>query len=297
MRRPALKTRSARHGFTIVELLVTLAIVGLLIGLTFPVMNKLTEYSRGSAGANAVSVAVNAARIYNHRMAESDKGSAGDPFPPGADYSGTAALFTPAGEIRLVINDQAAATSGGSFPTNTLEAQGFNGYKDIDGIDYVTLPRTAGIVGVIRTGDTGVPADDLELIPPPFAIRFNKHGQVIVPPTPMTDADYLYYDGDYDSPAAYETGKDRGSPHGTSPYNPQDWTAANAIASGNVGPEGRYELPFEKIEVVSGVILFDAGQLTLTQDTYTATADVQWFLDNGTPLYFSRLSGLVLTNE
>jgi prepilin-type N-terminal cleavage/methylation domain-containing protein len=292
-----IRPRTTRFGFTLIELMVVLLLITSVITLGIPTLRKLTEFSRGSAGVNSISVAVNAARIYNHRLERSDLGDS-IASGMGADYSGTAVLFTPAGEIRLVENNQhAATTSSPSSENDYLETTDLNGYKDIDGVDYVTIPASAGVMGVVRTGSN---PGDIELLPPPFAICFNQFGQIVVPPTLTQDKDFIYYDSDYNG--VYNISNGRGSS-----YDPTEWNGVDEASDPGEedlavydSTENKRLLPFEKIEVVSAVILYDARELTASKDRYTPSADpdeVKRVFDHGTPLYFSPLTGLVLTSE
>lgn len=339
--------RRVAHGpaFTLIELLVAISIISLLVGISFPILSKLNDYGRGKAGVTTVSVAVNAARMYSQRMPtkySADHTASGFPYPVGADYSGTAALFTPAHEIRLVVNDQAATDTGlhdstnwqrarlewgGRTVSNTVPPK-INGYTDYEPVDPIRLPDSAGILGVIRTGPGPY---DLRLITPPFAVCFDQHGQIVVPPMieisgSFPPEDFLYYDGDEDR--NYETDRGRHD-HRTvgnrltaehNDYNHRDWSRDQAKADSpkRITDDGKVHLPFDKIEVVGAVLLYDASKDSLDRPAYTnepserfidgvkvdpATGDpidipdAEWLVLNGTMINFSRQTGLALSGE
>lgn len=293
------RPRTTRRAFTLMELLVVLGLIAIAVGITVPALDALQRSGRGGAAANSISVAVNAARIYNHRIGHSDLGDAGWPYADEARYSGTAALFTPAGEVRLVVNDQAASDQDGQFiEGDDGPGDGF-AFRDIQDIDYIRLPRTARLVGVRYDGD-GTP----QVLPPPFAVRFNEYGNI------ATDDDYIYYDRNDKGYYATDAGR---SEYDNGNYNPDNWSRTTAP----IREDGRRELPFDRIEVVSGVIAFNTREYynylnhreaegdeldetfadlgPLLRDAY-AGEDVdsatRRLAENSTPINFSPLTGL-----
>jgi len=256
-------------GFTLIELLVVIIIFVIMVGVSFPFLKSMLKTTKGRSGQTSLSTAVNAVRIMNHRMEDKNDATFGD-------YSGTAVLVTPGGEIRFVINDRSALNSEGVL----LESLGSNGYVDINGVEYLTLPKNAGIVGVVRRN-----SKTIRLIPPPFSIRFDEFGHMAI------DQPLIYYDGDSDG--RYEDLKRSLN------YNPRDYDPrANFDLEPNQDTK-RYELPFEAIETVNAVILFDnSGKIgaLIDQGWYESG----WVFDKLTDpdfssaYYFSPHTGLVL---
>ena len=263
--------------FTLVEMLVVIGLMAILVGASLPALNAMRTNIGSSAAVNSVSAATNAARIYTHRLGETDKSAAGDPFPDGADYSGTAAIFTPSGNIRLAVNDQAA-----SGPSSKLEPER-NGYRDIQHLDYVSMPAAAGVVGVKRTGSN---PEDIEVVAPPFAICFRSNGHLV-----MSGGD-VFYDGDYDG--TYEVSNVRPADYSPDPHN------ARVVDFSRDPSTGKYPLPFERLPTVTALIAYDAGAF---RDSDIGWADsaadsrAEWMLERGTPINFSPQSGLAITNQ
>ncbi len=110
-------------------------------------------------------------------------------------------------------------------------------------------------------------------------MRIDEAGHV------ATDEDYIYYDSNYNG--QYDTNDGRGAS-----YDPDDWNPG--ISSVSQNSEGRYYLPFEKIETVNAVIVFSARNFRLSGKSYS---DVSWFLENGQAVNFSPMSGLSITQE
>lgn len=326
-----LTRHAAARAFTIIELLVVILIISASLATVVPLIGALTRTSRVEAGINTISAAINAARILSHRYKETDKGTGGwPPYPINADYSGTAVIFCPGGDIRFVINDQKAYTgtvtpgagpgpsptftpSAGASDTsfienfgttgNTVHPNKANGYRDLSGIDYAKLPNGSGIVGVRRTG-TG--ATDVEFLAPPFAVRFNERGQV------ASDQIVIYYDSNYDG--IYGNGggnvKARRIDFSSPNYNPANWLPKSNV-TGNLAildtSSKTYTLPFEQIETVNAVVLYDENKFArdgLAWGTSTTAAITTWMQDNlptderrdanSRALYFSPYTGLII---
>lgn len=303
------RDHTTSDAFTLIELLVVLSLIAIVIGIAVPAMDALQRSGRGAAAANSISTATNAAQIYSHRIRQSDLGPAGSPYSPDATYSGTAALFTPLGEIRLVVNDQAALDQEGEFIEGDDSSAEGNAYNDIAGIDYIRLPRSAYVVGVRyctpdEDTDDLCEAGALRVLPPPFAVRFNEYGHV------ATDEPYLYYDSNYKG--HYDTENSQ-RPNN---YNPDDWSREQAPMNHEFGVR---LLPFDRIETVNAVISFNAREFynfqnhmldagndydevyeRLSDELLDAYADgsddphVQRLADNSTPINFSPLTGLAI---
>lgn len=276
---------TTRSAFTIIEMLVVIAIMSLLLLIAFPTINMMQRLTGTTAGLNTISVGVVAARHYATRRTVDL--SAVDPTYAGLNYSGAALLVTPAREMRLVESDQLAEDGNGELLQQNTEP--FNGYKDIDDAEYITMPKRTGIVGLMRNNDETMPS----LFTPPFAIVFNNHGQLVVgQPSDDTGVALVVYDGDGNG--AHEVTDKR-----KSTYDPDDWQDIwNDTAN-------KFELPFEVIDSVVGVIVFeetdlraaqasDGGNLNLKSSGNTGplNSDARdWILENGTPVFFNRYTG------
>ena len=288
-----------RRGFTITELIVSLTIAGLMAGITIPAMTSLARNSKQAVAVNSVASTVAAARAYAIRdMADLQSTHIDDPEFDGFTYSGAAAVFTPAREIRLVENDQLARNGNN---TGYLEPK-LNGYRDIPNRDYTRLPSGVGVVGLARGG---TPIGTL-LLTPPFAIRFDSTGKLIAAqPTGVSAEHAVRYDGNYNG--LYRSTVERDS---IEDYNPDLWDPdrADAQTTDSPGnnfarlPDGRYTLPYDALEAVVGVVLYSDGDLRaavslpnpLSALDASGKLDPQveaWILENGRVMLFDRYSG------
>lgn len=241
--------RVSRGAFSLIEMLVVIAIIASLLVVTAVGVGAMTRDNWLSAGQNTVNVATTAIRAYSTRsIGNLLPGSVGANYP-GGNYSGSALIFCPSGEIRLVENNQKATVPGPASPdpvaADYIEGAGLNAYEDISGREYVSMPKAAGVLGVVRSGGS------LYFLTPPFAIRFNQDGQLI-PGDPATpDANQVFYDGDCDG--GITVGDTR-----TNAYNVRDWDAtiggSQAILDSN---KKRYRLGFERFETVVAVLIYD----------------------------------------
>ncbi len=285
--------RSHRHGFTLLELLVVITVIGVLLGTLAAGTTMMIRSNQTAMAMNTIAAAVTASRAYA-TADKMDLEDLGDPQYAGVTFSGAAVLFTPAGELRLVENDQYAMD--GSSPQKLLEPKNQNGYADVSGREYLKLPGDAGVVGIAR-GTLG-----LYLYTPPFAIRFDEHGNLISGQNLGVNFDRLvYYDGNiYNNKYTSSTRPNN--------YNPDLW---DPNSPGYINrwdtTELKYKLPFEKIETVVGVVVYskralrDAGlnhDGTGGTDSLNAAATT-WLLDpnakNGRIMFFSRHSGTKIT--
>ncbi|MBB6431471.1 prepilin-type N-terminal cleavage/methylation domain-containing protein [Algisphaera agarilytica] len=289
--------RTCDRGFTLIELIVAIAIIGLMVGLSFPVLQTMQQSSRVSSATNTVSVAVDAARS----LAATENNFAIGVLPGGltGNYDGTAIIFTPSGECRLVVNDQLAVNGAGN-PLELLTPPK-NGYRDIEGRDYIILPKGTGVAGMRRnTNATSI--NGLVFVPPPFAVAFDENGKLIVGTASASSDRAVYYDKDADGD--YTTGD--GRPGG---YNPDDWDARINPGVATVGdisdPKNRlrYELPYEQIETVTAIVIYD--KQTFDVDTggwgSASAADIQAFMtqDDDTLakiFFFSPTTGAIIRN-
>ena len=304
--------------FTLIEMIVVVAIVGILLLITFPTLAILTKHNRAEAGTNTIEVAVALARAFAPRKVPS-LGIINPSFPS-ATYSGTAIIFTPGGEIRLVENDQVALQPG----STPLEPS-FNGYADIADRDYVKMPQGAAVVGITRAG---AGENGLKLLPPPFAVRFDENGYLVVGDPANADDRTVFYDAN--SNGLYDITKTRSDPWWTPPstsqYEPAYWDPGtieyNEVAQDDstdtpgIHPDTkRQKLPFEAIESVAGMLVYDQNKFTGDGGTWhgdvpTTGDDVpttgcgvdgqqacasidQWLQDNGKAIFFNRYTGTI----
>lgn len=266
MRHQPSNTTSGR-AFSLIELLIVIAIMGLLAAMIIPMINPFMRFATGGSTTNTINAAVAAARAF------ATNGPADlHPIIDNASFSGAAIIFTPSNELRLVWNDQYALdVSGNHLESNTSHTRGLNGYRDIPGRDYIQLPNDAGIVGIARNS-TGDPV----LITPPFAVRFNEHGVVVASPI-QDDAhpDMVFYDanhdGRFDIDNSYTAnGARRSNPYNpasinllysSNPYTPDYWDPRSPLynrADATIydSSQLRHKLPFERLEAVVAVLIF-----------------------------------------
>jgi prepilin-type N-terminal cleavage/methylation domain-containing protein len=282
--RPA--SRRSPRGFSIIELMVSVSIIALLIAIAFPTISALTGSSRVEAGLNVAGMSADVARQWVQAERWANDGSTTQPTLE--EYSGTAALFSPTGEIRIVKNDRNARDAGGAYLEDDAAPQR-NGYRDLDQVDYIQIPRGVGIAGIFKDPNNG---GRVAFLAPPFAIAFNELGQLS-----FGDGNGLiYYNSDGVTPARYNTGQDR--PNG---YNPSEWVSdAERFAPDNF----TLLLPFEAIECVPGVIVYDADEFEAAGLTFDGggaavrgSDEANWLEDNGRTIFFSPHTGVALRDE
>jgi prepilin-type N-terminal cleavage/methylation domain-containing protein len=310
--------RDNLNGFSLIELLVVVSIISLLVGLSFPVISAMSKDTGRSNAVNTVAISASVARSFSERQAAYDFSHKDWPGTPGTTwdsetgtYSGVAAIFTPSGEIRLAENDATALSNvvigGRNVPMERLFEEvtpaappdTFNGYKDIAGIDYIYLPRRAGVAGIHRDGGSN------SFLAPPFAMRFDQFGKLQSSAASTSSApherNFVYYNADYDtvehSRVTYNVYSIIGGARPAT-YDPSKWREVSP-GGAEIHPDtNKLTLPFERLEAVIGVVVFDRGEFDdwggwanwsnpdLTQDA--------WLEANGTPLFFSRYSGTVI---
>ena len=282
---------SARRGFTLAELMIVVTIFVFLAGLSFPALRALARSTRTTTGINAVTVAGAAAQVY----ARQTRPPLTSVIPTATDgeYSGTALLFTPRGEIRLLFNDQFIGEQGTSAYLEETAISvgvgptiynGLDGYKDIPDREPIRVPNSTGVFGIARGNNGGTPT--LVLLSPPFAVRFGTSGQVEyedrsdltagASTTPYVDTgvsetidlNFIYVDGDYTGgvdPALTRTNC-RTPNTGTNDYFPDYWDPSNdnfdadatwSTLGTSETADDREIIPFDCIETVIGVIVYD----------------------------------------
>lgn len=267
--------------------MVSIGIIALLIGISFPFISAMTTGSRVEAGLNIVGMSSDVARQWVQAEAWANDGST--TAPTRESYSGTAAIFCPTGEIRIVSNHRMAAAASSDFLEDRVPE--LNGYNDLPQVDYIRIPVDVGIVGIYR--DTS----GVRFLAPPFAIAFNELGQLS-----YGNQGLIYYNSD--GSTYYDLSKDRDSISGG--YNPREWNGESG-ATNEDPPTGslKRSLPFEAIECVPGVVVFDLEKFFAAgysldgggEIVPSDTAEWQWLQDNGKTIFFSPHTGVALRDE
>ena len=282
-------TRRARtrRGFSLIELLMTISIIGFLIGVSFPILGALKNSGRIETGVNTVSMASDVARQWVEQSKWAPDVAGG---VPNARYSGTAAIFCPTGEIRITANTANAVNINNGFLEEISPVgHGHNGYSDIPSRDYVLTPPGSGMIGIARR------ANGTSLIAPPFAIVFDQNGHMTQGGMGQSRG-LIYYDANYDG--KYDIRANAGR---SGSYIPEDWSREAApLDSTNT----RRILPFEGIDTVVGVIVYNkkafkgagfslAGGGKISPDSNAG----DWLRENGSILFFSPHTGVALRDE
>jgi len=160
--------RRCLRGFTIVELMLVVALIALLLGASVPLIFKIDELSRDRSGVNTFGVAVTAARAYaTRKIADNDELNKDT-----ADgYSGAAIIV-----IKLTKPDRLELRLAQDVQDAGAEGNGQNAFRDILRTESIAMPRGTGVVGIGRdaAGLTG-----FKLVEPIFAIRFDQRGHLV----------------------------------------------------------------------------------------------------------------------
>jgi len=341
-RTPTTRERGAPiSAFTLIELMTVIAIMAVLTGILFPAISVLSKGSHVDAGMNTLSAAVTTARAYARRSVPFTRDLLPDQTTnPGVQssvdgYSGVAMLFCPSNEIRIVENDELAVTHDGDDEDDQpdrLELEPVNissnapahyvyrnGFRDIEGVDYIRMPDGVGVAGLTRGGSgTG----EILVLAPPFAVRLDEYGHIVNGRASSSPDRIVYYNGDYD----YEEvqfpdredeywplittsgeGSDRGHPRivpGFSnaetndpdvydatcrEYNPLVAWAKTDTGRDKPNRVDKYILPFETIDTVIGVVIYDKrrfwGECSGWDSYSISTSDAEyltrrdWLLD------------------
>jgi prepilin-type N-terminal cleavage/methylation domain-containing protein len=294
-------TRPPDAAFSLVEMLVVVAIASIVLALSFPMIGAMQRDSSASNGINTITVAIPSARRYATadvsfpldlvRDNPSVPSSIGD--QPGI-YSGCAAVFTPAGEIRLTRNNPGATSSDFFDPPFFLERHGprvvdvqagsglphqeFNGFTDLK-VDYLLLPSDTGVAGINRVSGgnplTANPTEPPLLLPPPFAVWYNQSGYLVatgwdLANNRLNEFEFVYYDGNYDGNyTVYGSRSFRGT---VSNYDPDEFNpnAGKFIRTNWNNNAEKYELPFEALEAVVGVYVYSRAAFQEANDIWQA---------------------------
>ena len=312
MRTSQLCKRAASAGFTLMELLVVIVIIVLLLSVSIPGITGIVRSQRVKSAVDAISSVVRAARAESSIPPEFRTG----------DFGGAAVIFTPGGELRIVKHFDSLNFVGQDG--QRLESK-YKAYQDA-GQNYTTLNADVGIVGISRVNAEQKPT----LLAPPFAVRYNRHGNQISGGDPVRDADALvYYNGNYDRTNHPETRKladriqierSRQQPGGGGAYNPERWDPSTDAyiedakdgpetldqagrllsTTGNHPMEGRVKLPFDRYESVVGLLVYDKKDLKRTRQLSLKStgglgqlddATTEWLLENGQVIFFNRYTG------
>lgn len=296
MQRLSQTSRIAKRGFSIIELLVAISIIALIIAIAFPVVSALTTSTRVEAGLNVAGMSSDVARQWVQAEAWANDASTDNSSAVREAYSGTAALYCPTGEVRIVVNDRDARDR-----SNFLEDLNGNqnGYEDIDTIDFIQIPDGVGIAGIVRTGPPG--AIEIRFIAPPFAIAFNEAGQLNYGDTNGR----IYYDANGDGNYTRSDIRAAG-------YNPSEW--GDSRDPDDMDPNGNSSnitstlaltLPFEAIECVPGIVIYSTSEFEESGFTFDGgdggvnlgSLAGQWLQDNGETIFFSPHTGIALRDE
>lgn len=295
---------SPRPAFSIVEMLVVISIIGILAAITFPVVGALRQGSQFSSAENTIVASVNIVRAYTRRNRAADFQDINGVSGQFGDDSGVAIVFTPGGELRLVENDPDAANGSGNLieiDRNEAGQSLRNAYSDIQGRDYVKLPSRVSVAGLRRLSSGSSWPDDVEFVPAPFAVRFDKHGTLInrqggtSGTSIFTEDGHVYYDGDGNG--EYETGSSL--PAG---YDPAEWdyrsanSSATLVSGSNVSITGnspRWTLPTDRLDSLVVAVVYDVGDFTAIGGWNATEAEISNFMnENGRFIFFSRNTGL-----
>jgi len=272
----------------ITEILVVFSLIAMLLGVLLPTTSTIRNMVASKTAIHSIASAVTAARAFA-TLPRANLQDSGDPSSAGFTFSGAAVLFTPAGEMRLVDNQQ-DAINGLSDPLEPKK----NGYSDITGRDYLQLPPDTGVVGIARGGNLA--HSDLYLLAPPFAVRYNEHGHLIA--AVSTGHRLVYYDGNYDGKMTISNNRGEN-------YNPDTCDPSSPTFDPSCWHTDahRYKLPFEEIETVIGVVVYSKKDLRHAGFNHVADVDLprsvnalakNWILANGDTVFFSRFTGTVI---
>lgn len=299
-------TNTTRLGFSLIEMLVVVAIIAIVLAISFPMIGAMRRDSSASTGINTISVAIPSTRRY----ATDNKTFSNDLDPTTADaelgiFSGAAAIFTPAGEIRITRNIERATSGtdylerhGPRFGVNQgpgLPKRELNGFNDID-VDYLMLPSDTGVAGINRVSgginDGRTAADDAPplLLPPPFAVWYNQSGYLVATGWDLignhhNEYQYVYYDGNYDGD--YEAAGSFRKDTATNPYNPDEFNpnAVDFDSNNWDDAEEKYELPFEALEAVVGVYIYSRDEFQEANDLWDDVGNDPTVDDIATPAW------------
>lgn len=307
--------------------MTVIAIIAIVAAMIFPAIGAMTKSNRIEAGMNTLSVAVAAGRAlatqpvaFTRDLDFTRDGVQTAQPPAGPGYRGVALLFTPSNEIRLVRHTDWAWD--GSNPPQPLafKKPPLCAYEDVPNWDYIKWPRGVGVVGLTRGSKNG--EESLLVLPPPFAVRFEREGKVVHGRPSSTPEHVVFYNGDYSTVSSTDdrpriiSSHDRDwntDQHGPDTYDPDSkfYDAATAWVQQVHGqPVRKYALPFEAIDTVIGIVLYDKHafngefgngwgryrDVPLPDATNIPKEDnkARWVLEHGKTVFFNRYTGAIM---
>lgn len=283
-------------GFSLIELLVVISIIGILVAISFPFLKSSLQSTAVNAAAGQVSNSLSAARVYatrnqNFVSAKRVGTSIRTAQDNGDGYSGTIVLFAPDNSLRVMANDQNAYDAALTSSAGWLELQvpPLNGYTPVDDLEDVRFPGRVQMLGIIRTGNGNY---DVRLVPPPFAIRFSADGTLgqgvddnySSPPAPATHPsptgvnwDRIVYVSATGNTVTIGTGpnaidtteydvsqnRNVAADADTSRFGTQIDLARFGRDGEDLMDDGRVQLPFDAVETVSGVLVLEPERVPI----------------------------------
>ncbi|MEM9916078.1 MAG: prepilin-type N-terminal cleavage/methylation domain-containing protein [Planctomycetota bacterium] len=305
---------TTRRAFSIIELLVVISIIALLTAISFPFLKNSLQSTAVNAAAGQVSNALSAARVYATRdtpfISAKRVGSTLRTAQDNGDgYSGTIVLFAPDNSLRIMENDQNAydpSNLGTSDGWLELQVPALNGYTPLAEFEDIRYPGRVQMLGIVRTG---VGPYDVQLLPPPFAIRFNADGTI---GQGVEDSGWgSGGDPDWDRVVFVSpTGNVRTVGSGpnaivTTDYDVREERSdlGNNIDLGDFGregellmPDGRVQLPFGSIETVSGVLVIEPERVPGEFENPATNADQNLNFERDRVSAYSQAESAALMN-
>ncbi len=148
------------RGFSIIELMVVIAIAVLIVAIGLPSMNAMISGGKVDSGINTVSSAAQAIRVYSSY----DRAPLQLPGGVQGTYNGTALIFLDT-ELRLARHSQSTPWPFGGQPYFQPD---YSAFTDIPKRDAIRLPSDVGVAGIVAPGGNAAL--------PPFAMHFDRQG-------------------------------------------------------------------------------------------------------------------------
>lgn len=196
-----------RRGFTLVELLVTISVILLLLGVALPVLGRVLADARLQSSAMKVRAGLQRTRVFAEELRQADRNITA-PRIEDADYTGTALVFRwktveQRYEIFACVNNQEARSgnnyleslgSDGNPSTPPNLTQKREGYSRIGLFEPFALAEGIRVVGLRRNN---AKPHGLEIVATPdsaFVVCFDPSGSG-VPPAVAVSVDLDAIDG------------------------------------------------------------------------------------------------------